>query len=223
MKLHLRTVVALCAGLAGLASLPLRAESNSPRLTLKADSVWRFMRGDPSGAEAPGFADAAWRTVELPHDWSIEGPFDEHSPTGGAGGFLPAGIGWYRKHFTLPQDDAQKRVFIDFDGVMANSDVWINGFHLGKRPYGYVSFRYELTGHLTYGDTSPNVLADRSRIHRLRKNRPPVTATMPTATRPASGARIKGRISTDTSAASSAATMPSARSTNASIRMVCKS
>ena len=59
MKLHLRTVVALCAGLAGLASLPLRAESNSPRLTLKADSDWRFMLGDPSGAEAPGFADAA--------------------------------------------------------------------------------------------------------------------------------------------------------------------
>src|SRR5262249_40241446 len=65
----------------------------------------------------------------------------------------------YRKHFTVSKDQANRRVFIDFDGVMANSDVWINGFHLGKRPYGYVSFEYELTGHLSLG--GGNVIAVR--------------------------------------------------------------
>ncbi len=100
--------------------------------------------------------------LNVPHDWSIEGPFDEKNPTGGAGGFLPAGVGWYRKHFTLPADYAGRRVFIEFDGVMANSDVWINGQHLGKRPYGYVSFRYELTGKLNFGENKPNILAVRA-------------------------------------------------------------
>jgi beta-galactosidase len=132
------------------------------RTTLSFDSGWQFLKDDAKGAEAPSFDDSSWRALSVPHDWSIEGPFDQTNPTGGAGGFLPAGVGWYRKHFTLPSGDAQKRVFIDFDGVMANSDVWINGFHLGTRPYGYVSFRYELTGHLTFGDNAPNVLAVRA-------------------------------------------------------------
>jgi len=115
------------------------------RVTSSFDSDWRFLKGDAPGAEKPDFDDSAWRKQNVPHDWSIEGPFDEKNPTGGAGGFLPAGIGWYRKHFSLPRDFHDRRIFVDFDGVMANSDVWINGFHLGKRPYGYVSFRYELT------------------------------------------------------------------------------
>ncbi len=78
--------------------------------------------------------------------------------SGQAGGFLPGGVGWYRKHIALTAAEAARHMFVDFDGVMANSDVWINGFHLGKRPYGYVSFRYELTGHVHAGD---NVLAVR--------------------------------------------------------------
>ncbi len=126
------------------------------------DPGWRFLKSDAPGAEAPDFADGAWRTVNVPHDWAIEGPFDEKNPAGGAGAFLPGGIGWYRRHFVLPAADANRRVFIDFDGVMANSDVWINGVHLGKRPYGYVSFRYELTGHLKFGPKAGNVLAVRA-------------------------------------------------------------
>src|SRR5438132_13342110 len=133
-----------------------------PRVTSSFDGDWRFLKGDAPGAEKPDFDDAPWRKLDVPHDWSIEGPFDEKNPTGGAGGFLPAGIGWYRKRFTLPADYARRRVFIDFDGVMANSDVWINGFHLGKRPYGYVSFRYELTEHLNFGDKKANVIAVRA-------------------------------------------------------------
>ncbi|MGA2798572.1 MAG: glycoside hydrolase family 2, partial [Thermoguttaceae bacterium] len=71
------------------------------RITSSFDQDWRFLKADAPGAETPDFDDSAWRTLNLPHDWSIEGPFDEKNPTGGAGGFLPAGVGWYRKHFTL--------------------------------------------------------------------------------------------------------------------------
>src|SRR5262249_12376280 len=95
----------------------------------------------------------------VPHDWSIEGPFDETHLTGQGGGFLPAGVGWYRKHFTAP---ANRRVFIEFDGVMANSEVSINGRLLGKRPYGYVSFRYDLTPYLKSGDNVISVRVDNS-------------------------------------------------------------
>src|ERR1022692_2867010 len=132
------------------------------RTIMSLDRDWRFLKSDASGAEQPGFEDANWRTLDVPHDWSIEGPFDPKNPAGGAGAFLPAGVGWYRKHFTLPASYARRRVFIEFDGVMANSEVWINGVRLGKRPYGYVSFQYEMTGHLTFGEKSPNVLAVRA-------------------------------------------------------------
>ena len=125
------------------------------------DGGWLFLKSDATAAEAPQFDDTAWRGVTLPHDWAIEGPFDEKNPAGQGGAYLPGGVGWYRKHFKLPASDARRRVFIDFDGVMANSDVWINGSHLGKRPYGYVSFRYELTGHVNFG-AKPNVLAVRA-------------------------------------------------------------
>ena len=128
-----------------LAVIPLAA---APRTTLPFDSGWRFLKADAPGAAQAEFADSAWRSVSLPHDWGIEGPFDEKAPARGAGAFLPAGVGWYRKHFVLPADAASRRVFVEFDGVMANSEVWINGSSLGKRPNGYVSFRYELTGHL---------------------------------------------------------------------------
>jgi beta-galactosidase len=141
-----------------LAAIPLAA---APRTTVPCDSGWRFLKAEAVGAEQPGFGDSAWRTVNLPHDWGIEGPFDEKAPAGGAGAFLPAGVGWYRKHFVLPADAGSRRVFVEFDGVMAHSEVWINGFSLGTRPNGYVSFRYELTGHLNSG-SKENVLAVRA-------------------------------------------------------------
>lgn len=134
--------------------------AHSLRMTSNFDADWLFSKGDASGAEKPDFADTAWRKLSVPHDWSIEGPFDAKNPTGGAGGFLPAGVGWYRKHFSIPKDASDRLVFIEFDGVMANSDVWINGVHLGKRPYGYVSFGYELTPHIKFG--RENVIAVRA-------------------------------------------------------------
>jgi len=136
--------------------LPLAA---SARVTENFDAGWRFLQADAPGAEQNNFNDAAWRPLDLPHDWSIAGPFAEANLTGGAGAFLPSGVGWYRKHFTLPKNDAGKCVSVEFDGVMQNSDVWINGFHLGHRPNGYVSFSYELNGHLNFG--GDNVLAVR--------------------------------------------------------------
>jgi len=145
----------------GVLALGVAAPAFAARITTAFDPDWRFLKSDAPGAEKPEFDDAPWRVLGLPHDWSIEGPFDRQNPTRGAGGFLPGGVGWYRKHFTLPSDHAHRRVFIEFDGVMANSDVWINGFHLGKRPYGYVSFRYELTGHVKFGRDA-NVLAVRA-------------------------------------------------------------
>lgn len=136
------------------------AGSAQPRKTISFDSDWRFLKGDAQNAEKPDFDDEKWRKLNLPDDWSIEGPFDPKNPTGPAGGFLPSGVGWYRKHLTLPSAQSGRRIFIEFDGVMANSDVWINGFHLGNRPYGYVSFAYELTGHLNFD--KDNVIAVRA-------------------------------------------------------------
>ncbi len=135
------------------------AEPSGPRVVKLFDDDWRFFKGDAPGAEAAAFDDGEWRTFSVPHDWSIEGPFDQAAPTRGSGAFLPAGVGWYRKHFTLPADFAKRRVFIEFDGVMANSEVWINGHSLGKRPFGYVSFRYDMTDHLNFGDSQTNVIA----------------------------------------------------------------
>ena len=133
------------------------------RQTESFDANWNFLQADATGAETNTFDDSAWQKLNLPHDWSIAGPFAETNLTGGAGAFLPSGVGWYRKHFSLPETESGKSVTIEFDGVMQNSDVWINGFHLGHRPNGYVSFSYELTGHLTFGgDNDIAVRADTS-------------------------------------------------------------
>jgi beta-galactosidase len=127
---------------------------------------WRFIQADPAGAQQPDFDDDAWRSVTLPHDWAIAGPVDQNAPTRAAGGFFPAGIGWYRKTFTVPASDAApegpRRTFIVFDGVMANSDIYLNGNLLGHRPYGYVSFVYELSRHLRAGKNVVAVRVDNS-------------------------------------------------------------
>jgi beta-galactosidase len=155
----MRITTAFMLLFAALVFLPAQAHGQA-RVTTSFDADWRFFKGDAQGAERPEFDDAAWRRLDVPHDWSIEGPFDEKNPTGKDGAYLPAGVGWYRKHFVVPAGDAKRRVFVDFDGVMANSDVWVNGFHLGKRPYGYSSFRYELTEYLNFG--RENVVAVRA-------------------------------------------------------------
>ena len=131
------------------------------RETQAFDHGWLFQQVEAVGGSEPGFVDAAWTKVDLPHDWAIAGPFEATNPSGGAGAFAPEGVGWYRKHFAMPESQANKRIFVEFDGVMANSDVWVNGYLLGHRPNGYVSFRYELTGHLKFGKEE-NVIAVRA-------------------------------------------------------------
>ncbi|NQT86957.1 glycoside hydrolase family 2 protein [bacterium] len=126
-----------------------------PRVTTCIDADWRFHLGDVAGAEAAAFDDGAWRRLDAPHDWSIEGAIDEANPSGSRGGFFPGGIGWYRKTLDTLRD---KNVSVEFDGVYWHSDVWVNGRHLGHRPSGYVGFCYDLTPYLTDG---PNVLAVR--------------------------------------------------------------
>jgi beta-galactosidase len=136
------------------------APPENPRLRENFDFGWRFLLGDPKGAEQTVFADSAWQKLALPHDWSIAGPFDENAPGGGRIGYLPTGIGWYRKHFTVPTSLRDKTVWLDFDGIYMNSDVWLNGHHLGHWPYGFSSFQDDLTQFLNYG-AQPNVLAVR--------------------------------------------------------------
>ena len=119
------------------------------------DFGWKFNRGDAPGAQEPGFADANWRSLDVPHDWSIEGPYGQNET---AQGSLPTGIGWYRKRFQLPESAKDRKVFIEFEGVFENSEVWINGQYLGKRPFGYITFWHDMTPHLVFG-ARDNVIA----------------------------------------------------------------
>jgi beta-galactosidase len=132
------------------------AQDHQPAESFNQD--WKFFLGNDSTAFKPGFNDSKWRKLNLPHDWSIEGAFSEKNPSTTNEGALPTGIGWYRKAFVLPAASIQKNVFVDFDGVYKNSEVWINGHYLGKRPNGYISFRYDLTPYLHFG-VRPNVIA----------------------------------------------------------------
>lgn len=130
------------------------------RVTKNFGADWKFYLGDITKGQEPGFDDSRWRVLDLPHDWSIEGEFSKDNPAGVGGGALPGGIGWYRKTFSVPESEKDRLTFIRFDGVYRNSEVWINGNRLGKRPYGYSSFEYELTPFLKY-DGETNILAVR--------------------------------------------------------------
>ncbi len=150
-------VLALVASALGFTS---SSEAGITRQTQSFDFGWKFHLGDAEGAAKVPFDDSTWRPLDLPHDWSIEGPYDEKSPAGPSGGYLPTGIAWYRKTFALPETERGRRVAVQFDGVYEHSTVWINGHEAGTRPYGYSSFVYDISGYLNYGAT-PNVIAVR--------------------------------------------------------------
>ncbi len=136
--------------------------ANAQRVITSFDADWKFIKQDISQASAANYNDKSWRSLNVPHDWSIEYPFNRANTSGRGGGYVETGIGWYRKSFVLNTTESNQQFFIEFDGVMMNSDVWINGYHLGKRPYGYISFQYELTNHLNFGKDKINVLAVRA-------------------------------------------------------------
>ena len=117
---------------------------------------WLFHLGDEPGADYMGWDDRAWHKVTLPHDWSVEHPFDRRHSSGT--GYLPGGTAWYRKHFELEEETAGKRVRVTFGGVYKNASVWINSNYLGKRPYGYSTFTYDISAFVRPGE---NVLAVR--------------------------------------------------------------
>ncbi|MCG5051570.1 MAG: hypothetical protein KA712_01295 [Myxococcales bacterium] len=146
---------------------------------------WRFHLGEVEGATRAEFDDRGWRTVTVPHDWAIEdldvaktlkletltpppkeprvisGPFDSWSPGGRSEAYTRGGTGLYRKSFKVPANWKNKRVLVQFDGVYMNADVWVNGHHLGRHPYGYTSFHHDLTPHLEAAGKS-NVLVVRA-------------------------------------------------------------
>ena len=129
------------------------------RERINFDKGWRFALADSVQMSALDYNDSKWHTLNVPHDWAIEGDFSASAPSGNSGGALPGGIGWYRKTFTVDNADKGKMIYIDFDGVYMNAKVWINGTLLGQRPYGYSSFRYDLTPYIIYG--GKNVVAVR--------------------------------------------------------------
>lgn len=123
----------------------------------KINNNWKFELGDMENAHLPEFDDSKWRPLELPHDWSVEGTYSPDLAS--ATGYLPGGMAWYRKTIDIPANMNGKKVYIYFEGVYRNSEVFINGKMLGLRPNGYISFMYELSPELKFGE--PNSLAVR--------------------------------------------------------------
>ena len=149
-------VILLCLFVLGCA---VSAFADSTRERQRLDDNWKFYLGDAAAAATAEFDDAGWHTVTLPHDWSIEGKFDAKNPMGGQGGFLPAGIGWYRLHLPAPAAWQDKKVSVEFEGVYMNAEIYLNGQKLTFHPYGYTGFNVDLTPALKPG--ADNVLAVR--------------------------------------------------------------
>jgi beta-galactosidase len=142
----------------------------SPRSRESFNQGWKFVKyfnasnesvtidREPENLQLPSVNDNSWRSLDLPHDWAIEGPFSDSLENNT--GLLPwKGIGWYRKHFAISDNDKGKRIYVDFDGAMANAKVWLNGKYVGEWPYGYSSFRLDLTPYIITG--KENIIAVR--------------------------------------------------------------
>jgi len=140
--------------------LGLMLMSASARELEHFDRDWKFALGDKSGAEAEAFDDSDWRVLDVPHDWAFEADYARDAAQTDRGGYKPGGMGWYRKTFELPASFDGKQVRIEFDAVYMNSEVWINGEYLGKRPYGYASFHYDLTPYIKPGKNQLAVKVD---------------------------------------------------------------
>lgn len=138
-----------------LFSVNLHAQCAGSRVLFNGN--WKFHKGEVQNAQLPSYNDAGWREVSLPHDWSIEGPYSRQWASATA--YLPGGIGWYRKAFSIPASEKGKEIYIYFNGVYKDSKVWVNGHFLGRRPNGFVSFYYDMTPYLRFG--SDNVVAVR--------------------------------------------------------------
>jgi beta-galactosidase len=134
---------------------PVIAQSRTTEFqTINFNSNWKFVKADVPSASFPGYNDSKWKKVDLPHDWSIEGPFDKNNPAYSRGAWLPTGICYYRKTFQIPAWAKAKKISIYFEGAYRNAEVWINGHYLGLRPFGYSSFFYDLTSYISFGKSN---------------------------------------------------------------------
>lgn len=150
--------VAIVSVMAFFTTVPARAQVSFGD-PVKFNDGWLFRLQDDSTAVGTDYNDSEWRKLSLPHDWSVEGQL---SPSlASCTGYLPGGIGWYRKHFNIT--DKAARHYIYFEGVYNRSEVYLNGHLLGKRPNGYVSFLYDMTPYLKEGDNVLSVRVDHSR------------------------------------------------------------
>ena len=165
--------ISICTFLTIMATICISSvllAQESPRSCESFDLGWKFVKyfnasneavktdREPENLQLPSVNDNSWRSLDLPHDWAIEGPFNDTLENNT--GLLPwKGIGWYRKHFTISDNDKGKRIYVDFDGAMANAKVWLNGKYIGEWPYGYTSFRLDLTPYVIIG--KENIIAVR--------------------------------------------------------------
>ena len=140
-------------------AIPKDARSNRE---VNFNENWKFFLGDTAAASRPDFADNHWRTLDLPHDWSIEFRPEEANPAGNDGGYYPTGIGWYRKTFDFVPDSRRPETTLYFEGVYMNAEVFVNGHNLGIRPYGYSSFYHDITPYLKAGKNVIAVRVDNS-------------------------------------------------------------
>lgn len=148
MKAKLFSTVFIVIILTIICAPSVQGQVNGRKIT-DFNSGWKFHKGDISGGEKITLDDSSWRNLTLPHDWSIEGPFSSNNSS--CTGYLPGGIGWYRKSFPVSGELKNRKFYISFDGIYNNSEVWINGEYLGKRPNGYISFQYDITPYLKFG------------------------------------------------------------------------
>ena len=155
------------AAIAGMLVSVTQGQTESGRRVVGFNGDWRFAKGEQAGAEKPGFDDSAWQAVRLPHDWAIAGPFNP-SENGYAGKLPWRGEGWYRKTFTLEPADRGRRVYFDFDGVMAFPKVYVNGQPAGEWDYGYMSFRVDATRLVKFGQTNTIAVHADTRNHGTR-------------------------------------------------------
>jgi beta-galactosidase len=145
--------IRMLLAVAGILAVNARVRADdSPRQMETLDFGWKFMLGDQVGAQDAAYDDSKWQAIDLPHDWSIHLDFDKDATSGRAGGFLPTGIGWYRRTFRVPDADKGKVVEVEFEGIREHGEVWLNGHSLGVRPYGYTSVVYDMSEYLNYGD-----------------------------------------------------------------------
>jgi beta-galactosidase len=157
MKQKIVKIIFIATAVVTAASM-CRAQS-AARIHDRFDFDWKFTLADVPEAKNTSFNDAGWADVQLPHDWSIGQPFIENDWRLGSMGYLPGGVGWYRKTFEIPAAQQGKQVYIHFDGVYHRSDVYVNGQHVGFHPYGYTGFEYDITPHVRFG--KENVIAVR--------------------------------------------------------------